>query len=147
MTQSRARIFSLVKNVVSFPKPVAIIETLHDKKSDKFCLFHKVKGHNTEQCTQLQDTIEDLVREGHLKEFVHHPTKTAGPKEPQQGRPGTSQDQKPPESVSGWIKESNRAKKRRLADEKKVGNPSTLGTEGHIRYQSERGNKDMQLKE
>ncbi|XP_031250888.1 uncharacterized protein LOC116108801 [Pistacia vera] len=32
--------------------------------------YHQDIGHNTNECKALKDTIEDLIRRGHLKEFV-----------------------------------------------------------------------------
>ncbi|KAL0319788.1 UNVERIFIED_CONTAM: hypothetical protein Sradi_5240300 [Sesamum radiatum] len=39
-------------------------------KSDKYCLFHKDRGHSTEECLHLKDEIEKLIRRGYLKEYV-----------------------------------------------------------------------------
>ncbi|XP_061352171.1 uncharacterized protein LOC133297121 [Gastrolobium bilobum] len=36
----------------------------------KFCEFHNDKGHTTEKCFALKNTIEALIREGKLQEFV-----------------------------------------------------------------------------
>ncbi|XP_061348633.1 uncharacterized protein LOC133294005 [Gastrolobium bilobum] len=36
----------------------------------KFCEFHNDKGHITEKCFALKNTIEALIREGKLQEFV-----------------------------------------------------------------------------
>ena len=35
-----------------------------------YCTYHRDKGHTTEQCRVLKDHIEQLVKAGHLKEFV-----------------------------------------------------------------------------
>ncbi|KAJ0983303.1 hypothetical protein J5N97_011558 [Dioscorea zingiberensis] len=40
------------------------------KRSKKFCKFHQDKGHFTEDCIQLKNAIEDLVREGKLEQFL-----------------------------------------------------------------------------
>ncbi|KAK4392687.1 hypothetical protein Sango_2046500 [Sesamum angolense] len=36
-------------------------------KSDKYCLFHKDRGHGTEDCFHLRDEIEKLIRRGKAK--------------------------------------------------------------------------------
>ncbi|XP_073152672.1 uncharacterized protein [Henckelia pumila] len=44
-------------------------------KSDKYCHFHKDKGHSTEDCYSLRTEIEKLIKRGYLKDFVsksHH---------------------------------------------------------------------------
>ncbi|XP_027368413.1 uncharacterized protein LOC113874390 [Abrus precatorius] len=36
----------------------------------KACRYHQNRGHTTEECTTLKDKIEELIKEGHLKDFV-----------------------------------------------------------------------------
>ncbi|XP_027361367.1 uncharacterized protein LOC113869304 [Abrus precatorius] len=36
----------------------------------KACRYHQNKGHTTEEYTALKDKIEELIKEGHLKDFV-----------------------------------------------------------------------------
>ncbi|KAL0446396.1 UNVERIFIED_CONTAM: hypothetical protein Slati_1767500 [Sesamum latifolium] len=38
--------------------------------SNKYCKFHREKGHDTKDCYQLKDEIERLVRQGYFKEFI-----------------------------------------------------------------------------
>ncbi|XP_073133385.1 uncharacterized protein [Henckelia pumila] len=40
------------------------------QRSDKYCHFHKDKGHTTEDCFSLQAEIEKLIKRGHLGNFV-----------------------------------------------------------------------------
>ncbi|KAL0400151.1 UNVERIFIED_CONTAM: hypothetical protein Sradi_2358400 [Sesamum radiatum] len=44
--------------------------TLAKRFSNKYCKFHKEKGHDTEDCYQLKDEIERLVTQGYFKEFI-----------------------------------------------------------------------------
>ncbi|KAK4381571.1 hypothetical protein Sango_2954800 [Sesamum angolense] len=39
-------------------------------KSNKYCLFHKDRGHSTEDCFHLKDEIEKLIQQEYLKEYV-----------------------------------------------------------------------------
>ena len=41
-------------------------------KSDKYCRFHRDRGHTTEECHHLKNEIEKLIQRGHLKEYVNH---------------------------------------------------------------------------
>nr|KYP76245.1 hypothetical protein KK1_020478 [Cajanus cajan] len=41
----------------------------------KTCEFHRNRGHTTEECTALQDRIEDLVKSGHLQNFTQPSSK------------------------------------------------------------------------
>ncbi|XP_038973590.1 uncharacterized protein LOC120105313 [Phoenix dactylifera] len=55
--------------------------------SRKYCRFHRDHGHNTEECFQLQDEIEALIRRGVLNRFVQNrrnerrPVENAAPSE------------------------------------------------------------------
>ncbi|XP_073129305.1 uncharacterized protein [Henckelia pumila] len=40
------------------------------QRSEKYCHFHKDKGHNTEDCFSLRAEIEKLIKRGHLENFV-----------------------------------------------------------------------------
>ncbi|XP_012851511.1 PREDICTED: uncharacterized protein LOC105971204 [Erythranthe guttata] len=43
------------------------------EKSDRYCRFHKDKGHTTEECAQLKLAIERLIKQGHLSEYIDKP--------------------------------------------------------------------------
>ncbi|KAL0418419.1 UNVERIFIED_CONTAM: hypothetical protein Sradi_1255400 [Sesamum radiatum] len=40
-------------------------------KSEKYCRFHRDKGHTTEECHHLMNEIEKLIQCGYLKEYIN----------------------------------------------------------------------------
>ncbi|KAJ0984219.1 hypothetical protein J5N97_002575 [Dioscorea zingiberensis] len=66
----RERIMMQIQDKKILKQPEPVKETSSAKKSSKYCIYHKVRGHTTENCIQLKDAIEDLVREGKLAEFL-----------------------------------------------------------------------------
>ncbi|KAL0440607.1 UNVERIFIED_CONTAM: hypothetical protein Slati_2543700 [Sesamum latifolium] len=40
-------------------------------KSDKYCRFHRDRGHTAEECYHLKNEIEKLIQCGYLKEYVN----------------------------------------------------------------------------
>ncbi|KAJ1410034.1 hypothetical protein SESBI_22269 [Sesbania bispinosa] len=37
---------------------------------DRWCAFHRLKGHDTEECWDLMNQIEHLIKDGYLKRYV-----------------------------------------------------------------------------
>ena len=42
------------------------------------CQYHQDRGHTTEDCRTLRSHLEQLVREGRLKQFLHQPNGLGG---------------------------------------------------------------------
>ena len=56
------------ENLVA-PSPRMKRGTLKRDRS-KYCDYHKDHSHDTEECIHLKEKIEELIRQGHLKNFV-----------------------------------------------------------------------------
>ncbi|KAL0403887.1 UNVERIFIED_CONTAM: hypothetical protein Sradi_2029500 [Sesamum radiatum] len=66
----RAEILSVAKQqgLVQWPFPMKY----NPKRmtSNKYCHFHRDRGHSTEECYHLKNEIEKLIRRGYLRKFV-----------------------------------------------------------------------------
>ncbi|KAL0433349.1 UNVERIFIED_CONTAM: hypothetical protein Slati_2669200 [Sesamum latifolium] len=67
MTRTKALMMVEKSNLLQWPQHTRF--TPAKKYSNKYCKFHKEKGHDTEDCYQLKDEIERLVRQGYFKEY------------------------------------------------------------------------------
>ena len=43
-----------------------------------YCHYHQDQGHTTEDCKNLWDHLDQLVREGKLKQLLHHSNDQGG---------------------------------------------------------------------
>ncbi|XP_062119338.1 uncharacterized protein LOC133833096 [Humulus lupulus] len=50
----------------------------NSRDTSKRCVYHKEVGHTTEECHQLKDEIKNLIKLGHLHQWVRMPTRVLG---------------------------------------------------------------------
>ena len=53
---------------LKWPRPLHSSPNIRDK--NKYYRFHKDHGHNTEDCRDLKEQIEELIRKGKLQKYV-----------------------------------------------------------------------------
>ncbi|XP_021759600.1 uncharacterized protein LOC110724487 [Chenopodium quinoa] len=63
----RAAIYSVNQNREDWSRSAPMIMKGRDVK--KYCMFHRDVGHYTEECVQLKENIEDLIRKGRLSQY------------------------------------------------------------------------------
>ncbi|XP_050264078.1 uncharacterized protein LOC126708325 [Quercus robur] len=56
------------KHYLKWPRPLHSSPNVRDK--NKYCRFHKDHGHNTEDCRDLKEQIEELIWKGKLQKYV-----------------------------------------------------------------------------
>ncbi|XP_052197340.1 uncharacterized protein LOC127804508 [Diospyros lotus] len=69
LTEPRAAVLSSIAHtrLINFPPR---FNQLMGRNMDSFYKFHKTSGHTTEQCWELRNQIEQLIREGKLDQFI-----------------------------------------------------------------------------
>ncbi|XP_021732042.1 uncharacterized protein LOC110698832 [Chenopodium quinoa] len=70
LTLPRAKIYSTTKDEGRFKKPRQLPPWHQQRGKDQWCEFHDSPRHRTEDCVQLKDQIEDVVRKGYLKKYL-----------------------------------------------------------------------------
>lgn len=50
--------------------PVPVTKPARKRDQDRFCKFHDTYGHIIDQCQDLKNQVEDLVRNRYLDEYV-----------------------------------------------------------------------------
>ncbi|RWW16204.1 hypothetical protein GW17_00019920 [Ensete ventricosum] len=59
------------KLLIKTPNPM---KSRHeDRDHGRYCCFHRDYKHNTEECYDLKNQIEDLIRRGHLDRYTRKP--------------------------------------------------------------------------
>ncbi|XP_019175844.1 PREDICTED: uncharacterized protein LOC109171165 [Ipomoea nil] len=65
------------QGIVVFPKEECMkISARGDP--NKYCKFHRQKGHNTDECILLKRQIEELIQMGYLGQFIKRPGQAQG---------------------------------------------------------------------
>ena len=64
------KIVDRIKNEPFFRWPNKMGGNPSRRNQNLYCIYHKDKGHTTEQCRVLKDHLGQLVKAGYLKEFV-----------------------------------------------------------------------------
>ena len=66
------------------------------RSKNKYYRYHRDHGHNTKDCIQLKDAIEDLIKWGHLDRYVRRqPASAAAPTMANPPTEGELPNQKP----------------------------------------------------
>ncbi|XP_065618123.1 uncharacterized protein LOC136062684, partial [Quercus suber] len=93
------------EHYLKWPRPLHSSPNVHDKS--KYCRFHKDHGHYTEDCRDLKEQIEELIRRGKLQKFVKkgEHSKFREENKRQQGSSSRNDDRQsqPPQNVVGEI--------------------------------------------
>ena len=61
-----------LKNEPFFKRPNKMMGNLKKRNHNLYCQYHQDHGHTTEDCKSLWDHLDQLVREGKLKQLLHH---------------------------------------------------------------------------
>ena len=72
------QVLEKVKNEFFFKWPNKIMENPEKRNRNLYCQYHRDHGHTTEDCRSLWDRLDQLVREGKLKQLLHHSSSLGG---------------------------------------------------------------------
>ena len=59
-----------IKDDPSLKWPEKMKEDPNKRNRNKYCRFHRDHGHDTDQCFDLKQQVENLIRQGKLKSFL-----------------------------------------------------------------------------
>ncbi|XP_074353915.1 uncharacterized protein LOC141692837 [Apium graveolens] len=76
-----SKILHEIKGKPVFVRPAKMKVPNHKKNPDKYCDYHRDKGHNTDECYHLKKLIERMIKDGELNQFVRDLRDRLGPKE------------------------------------------------------------------
>ncbi|GAV61033.1 hypothetical protein CFOL_v3_04561 [Cephalotus follicularis] len=70
LLDTRTRILTVEQDKVPIQWPEKMRSSAEKRNTEKYCRYHLDHGHDTEECRQLKNQIEDLIRKGHLRKYV-----------------------------------------------------------------------------
>ena len=66
------QVLEKIKNEPFFKWPNKMVGNPISRNQSLYCQYHQDQGHTTEDCRNLWDHLDQLVREGKLKHLLHH---------------------------------------------------------------------------
>ncbi|XP_034708928.1 uncharacterized protein LOC117931980 [Vitis riparia] len=78
LTKSYEKLLPIIRNLPRFRWPVPIRSNPSERDRNKRCDYHKDHGHTIEACISLRYMVEDLLKAGHLKQYVRAMPKGEG---------------------------------------------------------------------
>ena len=72
------KVLEKVRNEPFFKWPNKMAGDPVNRNQNLYCHYHQDHGHTTEDCRNLWDHLEQLVREGRLKHLLHHSSGRGG---------------------------------------------------------------------
>ena len=72
------QILEKIKNESFFKWPNKMMENPEKRNRNLYCQYHRDHGHTTEDCRSLWDHLDQLAREGKLKQLLHHTSGLGG---------------------------------------------------------------------
>nr|CAN70312.1 hypothetical protein VITISV_011858 [Vitis vinifera] len=70
LTTSYEKLLPMIRDLPSFRWPRPIRSNPLERDCNKRCAYHKDHGHTTETCRSLHYMVEDLLKAGHLKQYI-----------------------------------------------------------------------------
>ncbi|GAV87240.1 hypothetical protein CFOL_v3_30666, partial [Cephalotus follicularis] len=70
LLDTRTRILAVGQDKVPFQWPEKLRTPTENRNVEKYCRYHRDHGYDTEECRQLKNQIENLIRKGHLRKYV-----------------------------------------------------------------------------
>ncbi|XP_050281620.1 uncharacterized protein LOC126722505 [Quercus robur] len=94
------------EHYLKWPRPLHSSPNVRDK--NKYCRFHKDHSHNTEDCRDLKEQIEELIRKGKLQRYVkkgeYSKFRDSNKSQHESSSKSDDRPSQPPQDVIGEIK-------------------------------------------
>ena len=80
------QVLEKIKNELFFKRPNKMVGNPEKRNRNLYCQYHQDHGHTTKDCKSLWDHLDQLVREGKLKQLLNHSSGLGGQANPRSQR-------------------------------------------------------------
>ncbi|GAV75382.1 hypothetical protein CFOL_v3_18861 [Cephalotus follicularis] len=97
------RILAVEQDKVPIQWPEKMRSPAEKRDVEKYCRYHRDHGHDTEECRQLKNQIEDLIGKGHLRKYVNRDASQGGREQKREESPRQQEEQQQQQQPRGVI--------------------------------------------
>ncbi|XP_077230184.1 uncharacterized protein LOC143863404 [Tasmannia lanceolata] len=70
LNASRSQILMAIRDEQYLKWPDKLLTKESERDKSRYCWYHRDNGHDTDECRHLKEEIENLIKRGHLRDFI-----------------------------------------------------------------------------
>ncbi|GAV79584.1 hypothetical protein CFOL_v3_23049 [Cephalotus follicularis] len=102
LLDTRTRILVVEQDKILIQWPEKMRSSAEKRDVKKYCRYHQYHGHDTKECRELKNQIEDLIRNGYLRKYVDRDASQGRREQKREEAPRQQEEQQLMEWVLIW---------------------------------------------